>query len=64
MGGSSSNGYMERYEANDRASIDVKERPLTAFDIEYRIAQEVKTLVGRPIQVAMVNGLNRNLVSH
>lgn len=55
---------MERYEANDMASIDVKGRPLTALDMEYRMAQVVNTLVGRPIQVAIVKGLNRNLASH
>jgi len=33
----------------------------TAFDMEYRMAQLVKRLVGRPMQVAMVKGLKRYL---
>lgn len=33
-GGSSNNGYIERYEAKDSASIDVNARPLTALAIE------------------------------
>jgi len=35
---------------------------VAAFAIAVRIAQFVKTLVGRAIHVAIVNGLNRNLV--
>lgn len=54
-------GYMERYDAKARAIILVKDAPTTALEMEYRIAQVVKTLVGRPIHVAMVNGLNRKL---
>lgn len=54
-------GYIEKYAAKDRANIEVYELPTTAFAIACRIAHVVKTLVGRPTQVAIVNGLNRNL---
>jgi hypothetical protein len=60
-GGKSNIGYIERYEAMDNANMDVKEDPVTAFEMACRIAQVVKTLVGRPIQVAIVKGLNRKL---
>lgn len=43
------------------ANIEVKEAPATAFEMAWRMAQVVKTLVGRPIHVAIVNGLNRKL---
>lgn len=43
------------------ANIDVKEAPPTAFEIAWRIMQVVKTLVGRPMHVAIVNGLKRKL---
>ena len=43
------------------ANIEVKEAPTTAFEIACNMAQVVKTLVGRPIQVAIVKGLNRKL---
>lgn len=54
---------MERYEAKDRANMDVNEFPATAFAIACSIAQVVNTLVGRPMHVAMVKGLNRNLLN-
>jgi hypothetical protein len=37
--------------------------PVAAFAIAVRIAQFVKTLVGRAMHVAIVKGLNRKLVS-
>ena len=43
------------------ANMEVKEAPATAFEIAWRMAQVVKTLVGLPIHVAIVNGLNRKL---
>lgn len=43
--------------------MDVNEDPITALDIACRMAQVVKTLVGRPMQVAIVKGLNRKLLS-
>jgi hypothetical protein len=52
---------MERYDAKAIANMEVMEAPATAFEIAWRTAQVVKTLVGRPIQVAIVNGLNRKL---
>jgi hypothetical protein len=52
---------MDRYDAKAMANIEVIEAPATAFEMAWRIAQVVKTLVGRPIQVAIVNGLNRKL---
>jgi hypothetical protein len=39
----------------------LKDKPETAFETAYRMAQVVKTLVARPMQVAIVNGLNRKL---
>ena len=41
--------------------MEVAEAPTTALEIEYNIAHVVKTLVGRPIQVATVKGLKRKL---
>jgi len=58
-GGSSSAGYNERYEANERARIDFIGLFSIALAIANRIAQLVKTLVGRPMHVAMVSGLKR-----
>lgn len=52
---------MERYAANDRASIELIKDPWTAFAMASKIVQVVNTLVGRPIHVAMVNGLKRKL---
>jgi hypothetical protein len=52
---------MDRYDANARANMLVNEAPLTALAIAWRMAQVVKTLVGRPIQVAIVKGLNKKL---
>jgi len=43
------------------ANIEVKEAPTTAFEMEWRMAQVVNTLVGRPMHVAIVNGLNKKL---
>ena len=43
------------------ASMDVNEAPETALANAWRMAQVVNTLVGRPMQVAIVNGLNKNL---
>jgi hypothetical protein len=40
-----------------------KEKPWTAFAMAYRMAQLVNTLVVRPTQLAIVNGLNKNLCS-
>jgi hypothetical protein len=60
-GGSSNTGYMERYEAKDKATTALKGDPAMTLDIAWRIAQLVKTLVGRPIHVAMVKGLKRYL---
>jgi hypothetical protein len=45
------------------ANIEVKGAPVTAFDIAWSMAQVVNTLVGRPIHVAIVKGLKRNLSS-
>lgn len=39
----------------------MKDAPVKAFETALRIAHVVKTLVGRPIHVAIVKGLNRNL---
>lgn len=44
------------------AKRELRPLPETARAIAYRIAQFVNTLVGRPIHVAIVNGLKRNLV--
>lgn len=52
---------MERYAASEMANIEVKDAPTTAFEMAWSIAQVVKTLVGRPIHVAIVKGLNRKL---
>lgn len=52
---------MERYAAKDNANIDVKELPATAFEMACSIAHVVKTLVGLPMQVAIVKGLKRKL---
>jgi len=51
---------MDRYDAKDMANMEVKGAPVTAFESACSIAQVVKTLVGLPIHVAIVNGLNRN----
>ena len=45
------------------ANIEVIEAPVTAFEMACNIAQVVKTLVGRPIHVAIVKGLKRKLQS-
>jgi hypothetical protein len=52
---------MDRYEANARANIEVNEAPARAFAMACSMAHVVKTLVGRPIHVAIVNGLKRKL---
>lgn len=57
-------GYIDRYDAKANANIVVKGTPDTAFDMACRIAQVVKTLVGLPIQVAIVKGLKRKLLQH
>lgn len=54
-------GDIERYDAKDMASIDVREAPETAFANACNMAQVVNTLVGRPMQVAIVKGLKRKL---
>lgn len=41
--------------------MDVKEVPITAFEMACRIAQVVKTDVGLPRQVVIVKGLKRKL---
>lgn len=46
----------------DIASIELADAPTTALAMACNIAQVVKTLVGRPIHVAMVKGLNKNLL--
>lgn len=55
-------GYIERYEAKERANIEVNELPTTAFPMALSMAQVVKTLVGRPIHVRIVKGLKRKLL--
>ena len=52
---------MDRYDANARANMLVNDAPFTAFATAWSMAQVVKTLVGRPMQVAMVKGLNKKL---
>ena len=54
-------GYIEKYEARLNASMELIGLFETPFAIAKRMAQLVKTLVGRPIQVAMVRGLYKNL---
>lgn len=44
------------------ANNELSPLPETARDMAYNIAQLVNTLVGRAIHVAIVNGLNRNLL--
>lgn len=44
------------------AIIALKGAPETAFATACSIAHVVKTVVGRPMQVAIVKGLNRNLI--
>lgn len=63
-GGSSSIGYMERYEAKARTSMAFSGEPEMALATACRMAHVVKTLVERPRQVATVNGLNRKLDLH
>ncbi len=60
-GGRSKAGYSERYDASPNASIALRGFPDTALAMARRTAQLVKTLVGRPMQVAIVKGLNRYL---
>jgi hypothetical protein len=50
---------MERYEAKDRAIMALMGAPPMAFAMAWRMAHVVKTLVERPRQVAIVNGLKR-----
>lgn len=52
---------MDRYDAKARANMLVNDAPFTAFAMAWRMAQVVKTLVGRPMQVARVKGLNKKL---
>jgi hypothetical protein len=52
---------MERYAAKDMAITALYGAPVTAFATAWRIAHVVKTLVGLPMQVAIVNGLKRKL---
>lgn len=52
---------MDRYEANEMATMALKGEPDRAFAMAKRIAQFVKTLVERPMQVARVYGLNKKL---
>lgn len=63
-GGSKRAGCNERHEARPNASIELIGFPLTALEIAKSIAQFVKTLVGRPRQLAMVKGLKRYLLTH
>ena len=44
--------------------MEVMGLPETAWATAWRMAQLVKTLVGLPMHVAMVKGLNRYLQSH
>ena len=60
-GGRSRRGYIDRYEAKERATMALKGAPRTALAMAKRIAQLVKTLVVRPMQLAIVNGLKRKL---
>src|SRR3569833_55733 len=53
--------YMERYDANESATIALSGAPAMAFAMAWRMKQLVKTLVERPTQLAMVKGLRRNL---
>ena len=46
-----------------KANIELNGLPLTALAIANSIAKFVKTLVGRPMQVPIVNGLKRYLRS-
>lgn len=55
---------MDKYAAKDMAIIALKGAPETAFAMACRIAQVVKTVVGRPMQVAIVKGLNKNLIKY
>jgi len=63
-GGSNSVGYRERYDARPNDSTELTGLLVTAFETASSIAQFVKTLVGRPRQVAMVKGLKRYLLAH
>lgn len=60
-GGRSKAGYSERYDARPNASIALMGFSDTALAMARRMAQLVKTLVGRPMQVAIVKGLNKYL---
>jgi len=57
-------GYNDKYADNAVAKTAGTALPLTALDIALSIAQLVNTIVGRPMHVTMVNGLNKNLFSN
>ena len=56
-------GYIDKYDANPRASMAFRLFPVTALEKEYRIPVVVNTPVDRPRHVATVNGLNKNLAA-
>lgn len=61
-GGARRTGYIDKYDARDRASTELTILPEAAAAIACKIAQFVKTLVGCARQVTIVNGLKMNLV--
>lgn len=60
-GGKRSMGCIERYEANDNASMQVMLAPWEAFAMAVRMKRFVNAEVDRATHVAIVNGLNRKL---
>lgn len=46
------------------ATMALKGEPWMAREMAWRTAQVVKTAVGRPIHVAIVRGLNKNLSNY
>ena len=54
---------MDRYDAKARANMLVNDAPVTPFAMAWRMAHVVNTLVGRPMQVAIVKGLSKKLTS-
>jgi len=60
-GGRRRAGYSARYEASPNANMELIGFPVTALAIAMSVAQFVKMLVGRPMQLAMVKGLKRYL---
>lgn len=60
-GGSKRAGYIDKYAAKDMAITALYGAPATALATACRMAHVVKTLVGLPMQVAIVKGLKRYL---